>query len=121
MVAQLPRIRRSAWRTALVTRSPIAGEADLVPDSIVVFEVLSDSGAVTDRATKNAEYRATPSIQHYVMLEQTERAATVFSRLDNDWIGSLLIGDAALSLPGIGVELPLADIYAGVELTEGDD
>ena len=69
-----------------------------------------------DRVAKNAEYRATPSIQHYVMLEQNRMAATMFSRRGDAWLGVLLTGDVVLALPAIGVELPFSALYAGIEV-----
>jgi Uma2 family endonuclease len=108
---------RIRYPDALVVCSPIAQDADIVADSVVVFEVLSPSTARTDRVTKNADYQATPSIQHYVMLEQDAPAATVFSRSAEGWIGKLHWGEAAIPLPAIGVELPLRDVYAGVVVT----
>ena len=98
--------------------SPVANDADVVPDPVVVFEVLSTSTASTDRIEKNEEYRLTPSIQHYVMLEQASQAVTVFSRRNGDWIGHVLTGDAVLSFPEIGVELPLREAYAGIEFPD---
>jgi hypothetical protein len=73
--------------------------------------------------TKNAEYAATPSIQRYVMLEQVRIGATVFAREGANWVGTILLDDAMLAMPEIGVELPLRDLYAGVELPppETDD
>jgi len=107
---------RVRYPDAVVTCSPVANDADIVPEPVVVFEVLSASTASTDRITKNEEYRATPSIRRYVMLEQTAPAATVFSREGEDWVGHLAIGPAAtLALPEIGIELPLAELYAGIE------
>jgi len=54
---------RVRYPDAVVTCSPVANDADVVPDPVVVFEVLSASTASTDRIEKNEEYRATPSIQ----------------------------------------------------------
>jgi len=107
---------RVRYPDAVVTCSPVANDADIVPEPVVVFEVLAASTASTDRITKNEEYRATPSIRRYVMLEQTAPAATVFSREGEDWVGRLATGAAAtLALPEIGIELPLAELYAGIE------
>lgn len=106
---------RVRYPDALVTCSPVATSSDIVPEPVVVFEILSASTAATDRVAKNDEYRATASIQHYVMLEQTATAATVFSRDGADWVGHLLTGDAALLLPAIDVELPLSALYDGIE------
>jgi hypothetical protein len=87
---------------------------------VAVFEIQSDSTGHIDRVAKNAEYRATPSIQRYVMLEQTAIAATISSRDGEAWIGTLLTGDATLALPAIGIELPLAAPYEGITLSQQD-
>ena len=92
----------------------------MIPEPVVVFEVISASTAATDRIEKNEEYRLTPSIRRYVMLEQTRRAATVFERAGDAWTGHVLTGDAVLAMPEIGVELPLADAYAGITLATDD-
>ena len=107
---------RVRYPDALVTCSPVANDSDIIPEPVVVFEVLSPSTSRTDRVAKNAEYRATPSIRRYVMLDQDAIAATVFERASEDWVGHLLTGDAVLAMPEIGVELRLADIYEGIEI-----
>lgn len=99
---------------AFVVCSPVAGTARVVDDPVVVFEMRSPSTDRTDRIIKNREYRDTPSIRRYVILEQGQPAATVFERRDGDWIGHLLVDEAMLALPEIGVELPLAELYEGV-------
>jgi Uma2 family endonuclease len=50
------------YSDAVVTCSPVDGRSDLVPNPVVVFEVLSPSTASVDRIVKNEEYRATASI-----------------------------------------------------------
>lgn len=99
---------------ALVVCSPIPRGTTVITDPVVVFEVLSPSTASVDHIVKNQEYRDTPSIRRYVMLEQDPPGATVFSRQGNDWVGHVVAGDATLTLPEIGVEVPLAEFYAGV-------
>jgi Uma2 family endonuclease len=112
---------RIRYPDAAVTCSPVAQDADLLPDPVVVFEVLSASTASTDRITKNREYQATPSIRRYVMLEQDRIGATVFARSGDDWIGHVLAGTTLLKLPEIDVELPLNELYAGLELPDVPD
>jgi Uma2 family endonuclease len=114
---------RARYPDAAVTCSPIDGQSDILPNPVVVFEVLSPSTAVVDRVTKNAEYAATPSIQRYVMLEQVRIGATAFAREGANWVGTVLLDDAVLAMPEIGVELKLRDLYAGIELPppETDD
>ena len=109
---------RVRYPSATVTCSPISWGTDIVPDPVVVAEVISAGTECASRVVRNAEYRATPSIRHYVILEQTVQAATVFSREGDDWLGRLLTGDAVLALPAIRVELPLGELYAGVEFAD---
>jgi len=101
---------------AFVVCSPVPGKAMLITDPVVVFEILSPSTSSVDRITKNQEYRDTPSIQRYVILEQDRQAATVFSRDHGDWAGHLIAGDAELAMPEIDISIPLAELYTGVEL-----
>lgn len=106
---------RIRYPDAVVTCISVSRGSDIVPDPVVVFEVLSSSTARIDRIEKNQDYRLTPSIQHYVMLEQTSQAATVFSRTGDDWVGRVVTGDAVLMLPEIGVKLLLREVYGGIE------
>ena len=97
--------------------TPVPPRATVVRDPAVIFEVLSDSTSGTDRITKNHEYAATPSVRRYVMPEQDRIAATVFDRGGGDWAGHLLPGEATLAMPEIGIELPLAELYQGIDFT----
>ena len=109
---------RVRYPDAVITCSPVPVASDIVPEPVVVFEVLSASTARTDREAKNAEYRATPSIRHYVILEQSAAAATLFSRSGEDWVETQVAGaDAVVGLPAIGIGLPLAEVYAEVGLS----
>jgi Uma2 family endonuclease len=100
---------------AFVVCSPAPPDGSLVvTDPVIVFEILSESTSTTDRIDKNQEYRNTPSIQRYIILEQTTMAAMVFHRDEEDWIGHLQIGETVLNLPEIGTELALTEIYEGV-------
>ena len=54
---------RVRYPDTMVTCSPVPRGTDVVPEPVVVFEVLSASMAATDRIEKNEEYRLTPSIQ----------------------------------------------------------
>ena len=79
----------------------------------MVFEVLSKSTATTDLKLKSAEYRATPSIQRYIIPMQDSIAAIVHERIGDQWASSVITDDdAMLPMPEIGVEQPLAALYA---------
>lgn len=106
----------------LVTCTPPGPGSTVAPNPVVLFEVLSDSTARTDTQTKNAEYAATPSVKRYVVLSQYAIQATVWERTaDNDWIGHVMIGPAVLRMPEIGIEVPLDELYEGVDLSQPTD
>jgi Uma2 family endonuclease len=94
----------------------------VVADPVVVFEVLSDGTANDDLVLKNAEYRATPSIRRYVVLQQTHAGATVFTRKGEDWTAESLSGpEAVLRMPEIGVDITLPELYVDVDLVSMRD
>jgi len=103
-----------------VVCSPAPNDATVVRDPVIIFEILSPSTSSTDRIIKNREYEATPSVKRYVILEQDRVAATVFARSNGDWIGHVLTDSAVLSMPEIGTELPLAELYEGIPLDSAE-
>jgi Uma2 family endonuclease len=101
-----------------VTCSKALRDATVAQDPVVVFEVASESTSQTDRIEKLQEYQATPSIQRYVILEQNSIGATVFTRQGDQWIGFALTEAGTLRMPEIGIEVPMPEFYAGVELPQ---
>jgi Uma2 family endonuclease len=108
---------RIRYPDAFVVCTPVPNGAKVVSDPVVVFEVLSESTAQHYMFAKNAEYRATPSIRRYIILEQTQAAAVVFARKGEDWISEVVTDEGVLRMPEIGIEVPLADLYADIDLT----
>jgi Uma2 family endonuclease len=101
--------------------SPVSNAATVVRDPVVIFEILSPSTSSTDRILKTREYQAIPSVHRYVILEQDRIAATVFTRADSDWIIRILLNDTVLAMPEISIELPLAELYEGIELAPSEE
>ena len=99
----------------MVVCAPLARTATVVKDPVIVFEVLSPSTARYDRIVKAREYQATASVRRYVMLEQDGIGATVYARAGETWTHEILAADSVLRMPEIGVELPLAELYEGLE------
>jgi Uma2 family endonuclease len=108
---------RIRYPDAFVVCTPAPNGAKVVSDPVVVFEVLSESTAREDVFAKNAEYRATPSIQRYIILEQTQAAAIIFVRRGEDWISEVVTDGGVLRMPEIGVEVPLSEFYTDIDLT----
>ena len=100
-----------------------AGNRDrLVSNPVVVFEVISPSSVRTDRITKLREYGAVPTIRRYVIIEPDAAAVTVLSRdhENEPFRAAGLTEDDTLSLPEIGIEIPVAAIYEGIAFDEKD-
>ena len=100
---------------AIVTCSPIAPDATVINHPVVVFEVISEDSARTDRIEKLREYQATPSIRRYVILEQKSIGATVFARQADVFTAHALAEGDILGMGEIGIEVPLAEFYANLE------
>jgi Uma2 family endonuclease len=103
---------------ALVTNARFSQSARLAPGVVAVFEVVSPHSGRLDREVKAAEYRAVPTILHYVIVESARVEARVLSRADGtqDWtVQELTSADDVIDLPEAGAQLSLADIYEDIE------
>lgn len=89
----------------------------------VIFEVLSKSTRRTDMGEKKDAYLTIPSLNAYVLIEQEAPLVVVFRRTDAGFVREVYEGlDAVLRLREIEVELPLSEVYEGVEfIPEPDD
>lgn len=103
------------YSDGFVVCSPVARDATVVREPVVIFEVLSDSTARTDLVTKNREYAAIETMRRYIVLAKDAMAGTMFERIGDDWVGHLLNTDSTLRMPEIGIEIPLMELCDGVE------
>jgi Uma2 family endonuclease len=99
-----------------VTCTPVDGKDDIVPEPVLVVEVISPSTEREDRGRKKFDYFATPSIRQYALVEQDARRVDLYTRSDHGWIDEVVEGDAVLRLSSIGVEVSLDAIYEDTEL-----
>lgn len=113
---------RIRYPDAFVVCTPVPPGAKVVAQPVAVFEILSPSTANEDLVVTNADYRATPSIERYVILQQQQAGAIMFTRKGEDWVTELVTGDGAvLRMPEIGVSIPLAELYPDVEFPAAGD
>lgn len=104
----------------LVLDGPVAQSARTLDDAMVIFEVLSDDTAATERAEKLIDDEAVPSLRWYVMLEQASRAAILCRRApERSWAVSALT-EGEIALPDLGRSLPFDEIYRGLAFPEVD-
>lgn len=83
----------------------------------VLVEVLSPSTELYDRGEKFALYREIPSLVEYVLISQSHRRIeTYFRHEDGGWFFNVAEGlESAAKLLSLKIELPLAEVFAGVE------
>lgn len=98
---------------------------DLVASKpVLVVEVFSPSTRDFDRAAKLVEYKAVPSIRTILYVEPNRPEIYVFERSDDadgGWLDERrVIGlDQEVAIPALGIVLPLAEIFDGVEFVPG--
>lgn len=100
----------------VITCTPTRGSAYLVERPVVVFEVISPGNSGTDRIIKVREYFAVPSIHTYVIIEQSTQGVTVLRRSDRSSVTITLVADEVLKLSDPDFEIPVAELYRGLDL-----
>lgn len=90
---------------------------------VAIFEVISRSTRRIDEGEKKDAYLTIPSLRVYALVEQESAAIVVFRRTPSGLVREVYEGrEAVLPLSEIEAELPLADVYDGVEFsTEPDE
>lgn len=112
--------RRYVYPDVVVACKPLALlEDDTLLNPRLIVEVQSPSTAAYDRGDKLLYYRAMPSIDTIILIEQSRVLVEVYSRQgEHVWqvVEHLDMADTA-DIPKLGVQLPLSQIYRDVEFT----
>ena len=96
---------------ALVSCTEFANADTVAAEPVVIFEIPSPSTSDTDKTAKLAEYLSLPSVQRYIMLEQNRIFATIVTRTPDGWGLALAAEGGTLTMPEIGIEVPMAELY----------
>ena len=76
---------------------------------------MSDANAGSGYEVRRADLRSVAGVQEIVELHQDGIAAHLFRRHEAGWLIIEVIGaDQTLTLESLGIEIPLADLYANV-------
>jgi Uma2 family endonuclease len=96
---------------------PLDSARTTITNPKVVVEVLSPSTESYDRADKFVQYLRLESLQEYVLVSQQTALVEVFLRQEEGaWKLFFFEGrEATAKLQSIGVNLPLSEVYAGIE------
>ncbi len=95
---------------------------DVVTNPVLLVEVLSESTEKWDRGAKFGHYRRLPALAEVLFVSQSEARVEQYVRQPDDrWLLSEVQGlTGVLSLPSLGCDLPLAEVYAKVSFDEGE-
>jgi Uma2 family endonuclease len=97
------------------------GRKDIITNPLLIAEVLSDSTAGYDLGDKFRHYQTIPSLTDYLLVAQDEVRVLLYTRRDDYWEFRVITGlGGTVSLPSVEVTLALSDIYALIELTDGE-
>ncbi|PJF27046.1 MAG: hypothetical protein CUN53_05515 [Phototrophicales bacterium] len=111
------KVRVGAARFVYPDVTVVCGEAqfdeDILLNPTLIVEVLSERTAARDRGEKGFAYRACPSLQGYLLIEQGEpRIESYFRQPDGGWQMRDADGiESALDLPPLQVTIALRDLY----------
>ena len=87
-------------------------DAHAIVNPVLLAEVTSESTEASDRGEKWAHYQRLPSLQHYLLLSQTEPRIELFTRAGGSWTYSSFGPGDTIALPALDVRLAVDAVYA---------
>ena len=81
----------------------------------LVVEVLSPTTQAYDRSLKFALYRRLPSLREYLLVDPDSRRVEAFRAAPAGWLLHDMSDGTVLELESLGLELPLDEVFAGLE------
>lgn len=100
-----------------VTCTPIEGKSDIVPDPVLIVEVLSRTTQGFDRGGKWIAYQTIESLRHYALISQDQQRVELYTRRAGGWDYTTIDDPGGeLNLTSIGAAIPLATIYEATSL-----
>ncbi len=107
---------------ALVNCGPPPPRGSLiVPNPVIVVEVISPTSVARDMEVKYANYFRHPSVQHYLILFIETRLALLHSRAEDETLKSRIAREGdRLTLDPPGIEVAVSDLFAGLDSAFAD-
>jgi Uma2 family endonuclease len=86
-------------------------------DATFICEVRSQSTAEFDRGDKFVSYQRLPGLHEYLIVDNRRPRATLYRKTeDGEWLVTAFSAGASIPLTGLGLDLPVEQIYEGVTL-----
>ena len=95
-----------------------AGKDAVLLNPTLIVEVLSDSTSTYDLSEKFRAYRTIESLREYVVIDPEKPSVQTFQYREGMWaIGPTYLSlDESVRFESVGVEVPMAEVYRGVDL-----
>jgi Uma2 family endonuclease len=90
----------------------LRGDLSLIPDPVILVEVVSPSTERYDPSMKLIDYFALPSLQHYLVLDLKRRLVLHHRRGEAGAIPTVIVREGSLSLDPPGLVLAFGDLFA---------
>jgi Uma2 family endonuclease len=113
---RLPHQVRFYYPDASVICRPNPQSDSFQDEPAAIFEVLSQATRRIDEGEKKDTYQTIPSLCVYALIEQEAAVVVAYRRTEHGFVREVYEGlEAVLPLPEIEADLPLTEIYDGVE------
>ena len=90
---------------------PIAPDATMVKEPVVVVEVTSPSSASHDGDYKLIDYFSIPSVQHYLIISPKQRIVVHHARRVGDEIGTRMVASGRIEMDPPGIAISLGELF----------
>jgi len=92
---------------------PIAADALVVPNPVVVVEVLSPGNATRDLRDKLAGYFRVASVAHYLIADPDKRLVIHHARAQGDAILTRIVTKGSITLDPPGLSFDVSELFEG--------
>jgi Uma2 family endonuclease len=119
---RLPTQVRFYYPDVSISCQPNPGKESFQDHPIAIFEVLSRGTRRIDDGEKKDAYLTIPSLCVYALVEQDTPAVVLFRRTPQGFVREVYADlSSSIPLPEIKIELPLAEVYEGVQFIPEPD
>jgi Uma2 family endonuclease len=109
------RVRSTRYRYPDLIISCNPGDDDyFVENPCFIAEVLSKSTEETDVTKKLDEYTRLPTVERYIMIDQSSRLVIVYKREGEKWLVETLDETGEFDVPCLDAKVTLEQLYTGI-------
>ena len=113
--------KRYVYPDVTVACKPEVSEEDILENPRVLIEVLSPSTEMVDRGKKFSGYKASPSVEEYVLVSTDYKKVEIFKReKKNFWTYQELGPEDEFYLRSLDIHFPVATLYRNVDVPDVD-